>query len=127
MVSSSLPPLGVESRALFPVQTEATLVYAIVRSGGKQYRAEPGAKLQVDRLENNVGDKITFSDVLLVSTDAGVSAGNPVSGASVSATVVAQIRDTKVRVFKFKRRKHYKKTRGHRQYLTTVLVDGVQV
>lgn len=101
------------------------MVYAIVRSGGKQYRAEPGAKLQVDRLENNVGDKITFSDVLLVSTDAGVSAGNPVSGATVSATVVEQFRDTKVRVFKFKHRKHYKKTRGHRQYLTTVLVDGV--
>jgi large subunit ribosomal protein L21 len=102
------------------------LVYAIVRSGGKQYRAEPGAKLQVDRLTSNVGDKITFSDVLLVSTDAGVTAGNPVSGASVSATVIAQIRDTKVRVFKFKHRKHYKKTRGHRQYLTTVRVDGVQ-
>jgi large subunit ribosomal protein L21 len=102
------------------------LVYAIVRSGGKQYRAQPGAKLQVDRLESNVGDKITFSDVLLVSTDTGVSAGNPVAGASVSATVVAQIRDAKVRVFKFKHRKHYKKTRGHRQYLTTVLVDGVQ-
>jgi len=102
------------------------LVYAIVRSGGKQYRAEPGATLQVDRLENNVGDKVTFSDVLLVSTDAGVSAGNPVSGASVSATVVAQVRDAKVRVFKFKHRKHYKKSRGHRQYLTTVRVDGVQ-
>lgn len=102
------------------------MVYAIVRSGGKQYRAEPGAKLQVDRLDHNVGDKITFSDVLLVSSDAGVSAGNPVAGASVSATVVDQFRDTKVRVFKFKRRKHYKKTRGHRQYLTTVLIDGVQ-
>lgn len=102
------------------------MVYAIVRSGGKQYRAEPGAKLQVDRLDSKVGDKITFSDVLLVSTDAGVSAGNPVSGATVSATVIAQIRDSKVRVFKFKHRKHYKKTRGHRQYLTTVLVDGVQ-
>ena len=102
------------------------MVYAIVRSGGKQYRAEPGATLQVDRLENNVGDKVTFSDVLLVSTDAGVSAGNPVSGASVSATVVAQVRDAKVRVFKFKHRKHYKQSRGHRQYLTTVRVDGVQ-
>lgn len=102
------------------------MVYAIVRSGGKQYRAEPGAKLQVDRLQNNVGDKITFSDVLLVSTDQGISAGNPVSGATVSATVISQVRDAKVRVFKFKHRKHYKKTRGHRQYLTTVRVDGVQ-
>ena len=102
------------------------MVYAIVRSGGKQYRAEPGAKLQVDRLQHNVGDKITFSHVLLVSTDQGVSAGNPVSGATVSATVISQIRDAKVRVFKFKHRKHYKKTRGHRQYLTTVRVDGVQ-
>ena len=101
------------------------MVYAIVRSGGKQYRAEPGAKLQVDRLQNNVGDKVTFSDVLFVSTEAGVAAGNPVAGASVDATVIAQIRDTKVRVFKFKHRKHYKKTRGHRQYLTTVRVDGV--
>ncbi|MEO6401669.1 MAG: 50S ribosomal protein L21, partial [Vicinamibacteria bacterium] len=80
------------------------MVYAIVRSGGKQYRAEPGATLQVDRLTSNVGDKITFSDVLLVSSDAGVSAGNPVSGASVSATVLAQFRDSKVRVFKFKHR-----------------------
>jgi large subunit ribosomal protein L21 len=102
------------------------LVYAIVRSGGKQYRAEPGAKLQVDRLPNKVGDKVTLSDVLFVSTDAGVSAGNPVAGVSVSATVLAQIRDAKVRVFKFKHRKHFKKTRGHRQYLTTLRVDGVQ-
>lgn len=101
------------------------MVYAIVRSGGKQYRAEPGATLQVDRLTGNVGDKVTFSDVLLVSNDGGVSAGNPVAGASVSGTVVAQFRDSKVRVFKFKHRKHYKKTRGHRQYLTTVRVDGV--
>ena len=66
-----------------------------------------------------------FCRALARSDDAGVSAGNPVSGASVSATVIAQIRDTKVRVFKFKHRKHYKKTRGHRQYLTTVRVDGV--
>ena len=102
------------------------MVYAIVRSGGKQYRAEPGSRLQIDRLPGGVGEKITFSDVLLVSTDAGVSAGNPVKGASVSGTVVAQTRDAKVRVFKFKHRKHYKKTRGHRQYLTTVLIDGVQ-
>jgi large subunit ribosomal protein L21 len=101
------------------------LVYAIVRTGGKQYRAEPGATLQVDRLENGVGDKVTFSDVLLVSSDKGVAAGNPVSGASVSGTVVAQGRDAKVRVFKFKHRKHYKKSRGHRQYLTTVRIDGV--
>ena len=102
------------------------MVYAIVRSGGKQYRAEPGAKLHVDRLTSGVGEKITFSDVLLVSTEQGVAAGNPVSGATVSATVIAQIRDSKVRVFKFKHRKHYKKTRGHRQYLTTIRVDGVQ-
>ena len=102
------------------------MVYAIVRSGGKQYRAEPGAKLQVDRLESNIGDKITFSDVLLVSTEAGVSAGNPVSGASVSATVVAQFRDAKVRVFKFKHRKHYRRTRGHRQSFTAVRVDSIQ-
>lgn len=102
------------------------MVYAIVRSGGKQYRAEPGSVLQVDRLPQGVGEKVTFSDVLLVSSDAGVAAGNPVSGAAVSGTVVAQVRDSKVRVFKFKHRKHYKKTRGHRQYLTTVRIDGVQ-
>lgn len=100
-------------------------MYAIVRTGGKQYRAEKGSVLQVEKMTGNVGDKVTFSDVLLVSSETGVSVGNPVPGATVAGTVVSQDRDSKVRVVKYKKRKHFRKTRGHRQSVTTVRVDSV--
>ena len=100
-------------------------MYAIVRTGGKQYRAEKGAVLQVEKVKGSVGEKVTFSDVLLVSSDAGVSVGNPVSGATVTGTVVAQERSPKVRVVKYKKRKHFQKARGHRQALTSVRIDAV--
>jgi large subunit ribosomal protein L21 len=100
-------------------------VYAIVRTGGKQYRAEQGSVLKVEKVAGRVGDKVTLSDVLLVSSESGVSVGNPVSGASVTGTIVAQDRDAKVRVFKYKKRKHYQRARGHRQTVTTVRVDAI--
>lgn len=102
-------------------------MYAIVRTGGKQYRAEKGATLQIEKLEGKVGDPVSFSDVLAVSTDQGLTVGNPVSGATVTGTVVGQERDAKVRVGKYKKRKHYRKTRGHRQSVTAVRIDAISV
>jgi large subunit ribosomal protein L21 len=101
-------------------------VYAIVRTGGKQYRVEPGDTIYVERLSAPVGEKVTLDDVLLVAGD-GIKVGAPrVEKAAVVGTVVAEGRDRKIRVFKFKHRKHYRRTRGHRQSFTAVRVDSIQ-
>jgi large subunit ribosomal protein L21 len=101
-------------------------VYAIVRTGGKQYRVEPGDTIYVERLSAPVGEKVTLDDVLMVGGD-NVAVGAPrVEKAAVIGTVVETGRDRKVRVFKFKHRKHYRRTRGHRQSFTAVRVDSIQ-
>ena len=101
-------------------------MYAIVKTGGKQYRVEAGDTLQVDKLEAGVGDKITLEEVLLVGGD-NIKIGEPhVMDAQVVGTVVSQERDRKIRVFKYKRRKHYRRTRGHRQSLTTLRIEEVR-
>jgi large subunit ribosomal protein L21 len=103
-------------------------VYAIIRTGGKQYRVNPGEVVRVERLEGEVGSTITLDDVLLVGGDGEARVGNPrLAGASVVGTVVGQDRDAKVRVFKYKKRKHYRRTRGHRQSFTAVRIDAVRV
>jgi large subunit ribosomal protein L21 len=103
-------------------------VYAIIRAGGKQYRVEKGDIVRVERLEGKVGSSVTLGDVLLVSAgDGEVRIGSPhVEGASVVGTVVEQDRGAKVRVFKYKKRKHYRRTRGHRQHVTAVRIDAVR-
>jgi large subunit ribosomal protein L21 len=102
-------------------------MYAIVRTGGKQYRVEPGTVVRFDGMEAALGTEVTLDDVLLVG-DGGVSqVGAPrVAGASVVGTVVSHDRAAKVRVFKYKKRKHYRRTRGHRQSFTAVRIDKVQ-
>jgi large subunit ribosomal protein L21 len=101
-------------------------VYAIVRTGGKQYRVEAGTTIYVERLEAPVGDRITFEEVLLVGGEGGVRVGSPnVDKASVVGTVLDQGRDRKIRVFKFKKRKHYRRTRGHRQSFTALRIDTI--
>jgi large subunit ribosomal protein L21 len=106
---------------------EAAAVYAIVRSGGKQYRVAEGDTVYVERLSAPAGESVTLDEVLLVGGDGAVRVGTPrVTGASVQGTVLAQVRDSKVRVFKYKKRKHYRRTRGHRQSLTAVRIDKVQ-
>jgi large subunit ribosomal protein L21 len=101
-------------------------VYAIVRTGGKQYRVNVGDTIYVERLEAPVGEKITLDDVLLVGGDS-VTVGSPrVAGATVVGTVVEQDRDAKIRVFKYKKRKHYRRTRGHRQSYTALRIEAVQ-
>ena len=102
-------------------------MYAIFRTGGKQYRVEPGDVVRFEHLDAEVGSSITLDDVLLVGEGDDVQVGAPrVENAAVEGTVVEQGRDRKVRVFKHKRRKHYRRTRGHRQEFTAVKIERVQ-
>ncbi|MEZ4423850.1 MAG: 50S ribosomal protein L21 [Gemmatimonadota bacterium] len=101
-------------------------MYAVFRTGGKQFRAEPGATLRVPTLDAEPGDSVTFDDVLVASNGDSVSVGTPVvSGASVKAEVIGHGRDKKIIVFKRKRRKGYRKKQGHRQGFTEIRVDSV--
>jgi large subunit ribosomal protein L21 len=101
-------------------------MYAVIKSGGKQYRVESGKQLRVEALSAAVGDAISFEDVLLVGSGDGVKVGAPlVSGAKVKATVVSHGRGDKVRIFKLRRRKHYQKTQGHRQAYTELRIDDI--
>ena len=102
-------------------------MYAIIRTGGKQYRVKTGDVVRVERLEGAVGTSVTLDDVLLVAGEGEPRVGSPrVEGASVVGTVVEQDRDAKIRVFKYKKRKHYRRTRGHRQSFTAVRIAAVR-
>lgn len=102
-------------------------MYAIIRTGGKQYRVSPGDVIRVERVAATAGETITLDEVLLVGGEGETRVGTPrVSEATVRGTVVAQDRDKKVRVFKFKRRKHYRRTRGHRQSYTELRIDAIE-
>jgi large subunit ribosomal protein L21 len=100
-------------------------MYAVIRTGGKQYKVEEGDILRVEKLEAVKGDSITFDDVLLVGGEDYAIGSPTVKGAQVSASVVRQFRDKKIIVFKMKRRKRYRKTLGHRQYLTEVRITKI--
>ena len=99
--------------------------YAIIRTGGKQYRADPGAVLTIEKIAADKGAKVEFDQVLLVRGE-DVSIGEPlVANAKVVATVLEQGRDKKLLVHKYKRRKGYRKTQGHRQWITRVRIDEI--
>jgi large subunit ribosomal protein L21 len=101
-------------------------MYAIIKTGGKQYRVAAGDVVSLERLDGGAGDTIEFGEVLLVGTDEATEVGTPViAGASVSGTIVEQGRARKVLVFKFRRRKNYKRLKGHRQYFTRVRIDAI--
>jgi large subunit ribosomal protein L21 len=104
-------------------------MFAIVKAGGRQEKVAPGALVVVDRLDAEPGSEVTFDKVLLIGTDGGeFVAGAPyVNGASVTGVVEAQTMAKKIRVFKMKRRKHFRKTRGHRTQLTQVRVTSINV
>jgi large subunit ribosomal protein L21 len=103
-------------------------VYAIVRSGGKQHRVQAGDTLYLERVDVPVGGTVSLDEVLLVGGEDGAQVGAPrLASARVSATVIEHGRHAKVRVFKYKKRKHYRRTRGHRQSFTAVKVDKVEV
>lgn len=102
--------------------------YAILKTGGKQYKVEEGSTLSVEKLEAEVGQEVLFDEVLLVSDGDKALVGTPVvSGATVSAKVLAQKRAPKVLVFKRRPKKGYKKLQGHRQYLTEVSITKINV
>jgi len=101
-------------------------MYAVIKSGGKQYRVESGKQVRVEALAADVGAAVAFEEVLLVGTGDSVKVGAPlVSGAKVKATVVAHGRGEKVKIFKLRRRKHYQKSQGHRQNYTEVRIDDI--
>ena len=107
---------------------EAVSVYAIIRTGGRQFRVEQGDTIYIDRVQASAGDKVTLGEVLMVAGDGEPSVGSPViAAASVTGTVLEQGRDHKIRVFKYKKRKHYRRTRGHRQSYTAVRIDAIQL
>ena len=100
-------------------------MYAVIKTGGKQYRVSEGTRLRVEKLPGNVGDKVELSEVLMLGGDK-VAIGKPlVKGAKVLAEVVAQARDKKVIIFKIRRRKRYRRHAGHRQPFTELLVKSV--
>jgi large subunit ribosomal protein L21 len=102
------------------------MAYAIIRSGGKQFRVEEGGTVQVPTLDAQAGDTVELEALVIGGTDAGVLLGAPaVEGAKVTGTVVDHGRGPKLIVFKWKRRKQYKRTRGHRQNYTTVKIDSI--
>jgi large subunit ribosomal protein L21 len=104
------------------------MTYAIFTAAGRQLRAEKGAVIRVPRLDGKPGDSVTFDEVLLTNSGKKIRAGNPkVSGASVSAEIVRHGRGDKIVVFKFKRRKNYRRKQGHRQDFTEVKVTDVKV
>ena len=101
-------------------------MYAVIKSGGKQYRVESGAQVRVESLAADVGAAVAFEEVLLVGNGDQVKVGAPlISGAKVKATVVSHGRGDKVTIFKMRRRKHFQKHQGHRQNYTEVRIDEI--
>ena len=101
-------------------------MYAVIKTGGKQYRVAPGEKIKIEQIPADVGAQIVLDQVLMVADGDAVQVGNPlVAGAKVSATVLGHGRGEKVKIFKMRRRKHYQKHQGHRQNYTELRIDSI--
>ncbi len=101
-------------------------MYAVIKTGGKQYRVNQGETLKIETVAGDVGGAIVLDQVLMVGNGDKVSVGKPLlSGASVKATIVSHGRHDKVSIFKMRRRKHYQKHQGHRQNYTEIRIDGI--
>lgn len=101
-------------------------MYAVIKTGGKQYRVASGAELKVESLVGEVGSTVSFSEVLMVGEGEAIKVGTPfVAGATVTAEVVAHGRGEKIRIIKHRRRKHYHKEQGHRQNFTSVKITAI--
>ena len=101
-------------------------MYAVVKTGGKQYRITPGEKLKVEQISADVGAEVVLDQVLMVGDGDSVRLGQPtLAGATVKATVVSHGRGDKVTIFKMRRRKHYQKHQGHRQNFTELKIDSI--
>ncbi len=101
-------------------------MYAVIKTGGKQYRVVAGEKLKIEQIPADIGAEITIDQILMLGEGETVQIGAPlVVGASVKATVISQGRHDKIRIFKMRRRKHYQKHQGHRQNYTEIRIDGI--
>ena len=101
-------------------------MYAVIKTGGKQYKVASGEKLKIEQIPADIGSEITIDQVLAVGAGDSLKFGEPlVVGASVTATVIAQGRHDKVKIFKMRRRKHYQKRQGHRQNYTEILINNI--
>jgi len=101
-------------------------MYAVIKTGGKQYRVQEGDILRVEKLDTEAGSEITFDDVLMIGEGEGVKAGADAASATVTGTVTASGRGQKIVVFKKRRRKNYRLTQGHRQSFTSVRIDSIK-
>jgi len=100
--------------------------YAVIKTGGKQYRVAAGEKIKVEQIPADVGSEIIIDQVLMVGEGESVKIGTPlVSGATVTAKVISHGRHDKIRIFKMRRRKHYQKRQGHRQNYTELEISGI--
>ena len=103
-------------------------MFAVIKTGGKQYSVESGKTLKIEKIDGKKGDNCIFKDVLIIADASKQTLGTPtIDGASVEATIVEQIRDKKITVFKKKRRKNYRRKMGHRQDLTLVKIQEINV
>jgi large subunit ribosomal protein L21 len=101
-------------------------MYAVIKTGGKQYRVAAGDKLKIEQIPADIGSQIVLDQVLMVADGEAVKVGSPMlAGAKVSVTVLAHGRGEKVRIFKMRRRKHYQKHQGHRQNYTEIRIDAI--
>ena len=101
-------------------------MYAVVKTGGKQYRVSAGEKLKVEQIAADVGAEIVLDQVVFVANGENMTVGTPlIGGATVTAKVISHGRGEKVRIFKMRRRKHYRKTQGHRQNYTEIEIVGI--
>ena len=101
-------------------------MYAVIQTGGKQYKVAAGEKIKVEQIAADVGQEIVIDQVLAVGSGAELKVGSPwVAGANVTATVLSQGKHDKVRIFKMRRRKHYQKHQGHRQNYTELKIDNI--
>jgi large subunit ribosomal protein L21 len=101
-------------------------MYAVIKTGGKQYRVTSGEKLKVEQITADVGSEIVLEEVLMVADGDNITLGSPLlNGASVKAKIVSHGRGDKVRIFKMRRRKHYRKSQGHRQNYTEIEILGI--
>jgi len=119
-------PRAVKLEAATGGCTERADMYAVIKTGGKQYKVAAGEKIKIEQIAADVGQEITIDQVLAIGAGADLKVGTPlVAGASVVATVVAHGRHDKVRIFKMRRRKHYQKRQGHRQNFTEIQIGAV--
>lgn len=102
-------------------------MYAVVKTGGKQYKVATGDKIRIEKLAADVGSSVALSEVLMLADGDNVRVGKPlIAGASVEAKVLGHGRSDKVHIFKHRRRKHYKKSQGHRQHYTEVAIETIK-